>query len=111
MGWGAECYSQGKPGGGLGLEETQGTIVGEDDRRRGQTAIGLAFSAHTHTHSQRVGHLWHRLWVARCHLCGLWVAGHLLCGLKGSVCVWGGQGTKDNMLSLAWSIYSRGKPQ
>ena len=50
--------------------------------------------AHVHTEgSQRVGRLWHRLWVAKGHLLGPWetgrllcmlqVARHLLCGLKG----------------------------
>ena len=51
----------------------------------GQTAIGISFPVHTG--SQRLGYLWHRLWVVRdhllrlqetvCLLCGLWVAGHL----------------------------------
>ena len=29
MGWRVECHSQGNPGGGLGPQEKQGTIVGE----------------------------------------------------------------------------------
>ena len=32
--------------------------------------------------SQRVGHLWHRLWVARSHLFGLQETGHFLYGLR-----------------------------
>ena len=44
------------------------------------------------TYSQRVGCLWHRQQVERCHLlrlqatrcllCGLWVARKLLCGIS-----------------------------
>ena len=34
MGWGVECHSQGNPGGGLGPQEKQGTIVGKGKRRR-----------------------------------------------------------------------------
>ena len=33
-------------GGGLGLKEKQGTIVGEGERRRGGTTIGISFSVH-----------------------------------------------------------------
>ena len=33
-GWGAECHSQGNLGGGLGLQEKQGAILGEGKRRR-----------------------------------------------------------------------------
>ena len=34
-GWGVEWHSRGNPGEGLGPQEKQGTIVGEDERRRG----------------------------------------------------------------------------
>ena len=33
MGWVVECHSQGNLGGGLGLQEQQGTIVGAGKRR------------------------------------------------------------------------------
>ena len=35
IGWGVRGHSQGNLGGGLGLQEKQGTIVGEGERRRG----------------------------------------------------------------------------
>ena len=34
MGWGVECHGRGNLGGGLGPQK-QGTIVGEDESRRG----------------------------------------------------------------------------
>ena len=34
-GWGVEFHSQENPGGGLGLQEKQGVIVGKGKRRRG----------------------------------------------------------------------------
>ena len=46
MGWGAEHHSRGNPGGSLGLQEKQGTIVGQGRRRRGGTTIGISFSVH-----------------------------------------------------------------
>ena len=36
MGWGEEHHNLGKLGGGLGPQEKQGTIVGEDKRKRGR---------------------------------------------------------------------------
>ena len=35
MCWEAECHSQGSLGGGLGLQEKQGAIIGKCNRRRG----------------------------------------------------------------------------
>lgn len=81
MDWGAERHSRGNPGGCLGLQEKQGTIAGEGERRRGQTAIGISFSVHICMGSQKVGHFWHRIWVARGHLTRPWETGLLLCGL------------------------------
>ena len=37
-GWGVELHSSRNLGGGLGLQEKQGTIVGEGERRRGEPA-------------------------------------------------------------------------
>ena len=34
MGWGGECHSRGNLEGGLGLQNKQGTIVVEGERRR-----------------------------------------------------------------------------
>ena len=40
---GAECHSRGKPGGGLGPQNKQGTIFGEGKRRKGRPSIGIYF--------------------------------------------------------------------
>ena len=47
MDWGMEHHSGGNQGKGLGLQESQGTIVGEGKRRRGQTTIGISLCTHT----------------------------------------------------------------
>ena len=41
------CHGLVSTGGGLGLQEKQGTTDGEGERRRGRTAIGISFSVHT----------------------------------------------------------------
>ena len=41
-GWEVKHHSQGSVGGGLGPQEKQDTIVGEDERRRGGTATGIS---------------------------------------------------------------------
>ena len=42
MGWGAEHYSPGSMGGGLGPQEKQGAVLGEGKRKRGGTTIGIS---------------------------------------------------------------------
>ena len=46
MGWGVECPLLGKPGGGLVLQEKQGAIVGEGERRRVGITIGISLPGH-----------------------------------------------------------------
>ena len=46
MGWWVEHHSWGSLGRGLGPQEKQGTITGEHQRRRGETAIGISFLEH-----------------------------------------------------------------
>ena len=43
-GSGVERLSRGNLGGGLGLQEKQGTSVGKGKRKRGSAAIGISFS-------------------------------------------------------------------
>ena len=60
----------------------------EGGEEKGWTTIGISLRMV----SQKVGHLWHRLWVAKSHLlrlwetrhflCRLWIPGHLLHGLR-----------------------------
>ena len=59
MGWGGERHSRGNPGGGLSLQEKKGAIVREGERRRVLTYESFCAG----TGSQRVGQLWHRLWL------------------------------------------------
>ena len=61
MSWAEVHHNQGSAGGGLGPQEKQGAIVGEDKRRRVGINIGTSFSACS----------------------GSWTAGHLLNGLLG----------------------------
>ena len=78
-GWGVECHGRGNPGEGLGLQEKQGTTVGEGERRRS----GLPQkSPHAHVWALRGQSSSDKgLQETGCFLCGLWVARNLLCGL------------------------------
>ena len=62
MGWGMEYHSLGNTGGDLGLQEKQSTTVGESERRRGRTIIGISFSVHTQDFRQQdashMGYKW-----------------------------------------------------
>ena len=53
-------------------QEKQGTIVGEDERKRGGPC----------PETQRVVYLWCRLWLVRGHLLRPQETRHLLCGLR-----------------------------
>ena len=95
MGWGVECHGRGNPGEGLDLQERQGAIVGEGERRRGGCHKKLPELECAHAcglsegrgalvqakggkkplaHLGEIGH----------SLCRLQVARHLLRGLKAS---------------------------
>ena len=87
---GSGSHRLGNLGGGLGLQEKQGVVGGEGDVGRVDHHRNL--SSCTSASSQRVECLCGRLQVVRghllglreteCLLCGLWVAGQLLCGLR-----------------------------
>ena len=61
-GWGVERQSCGRMRGGLGLQEKHGAILGEAERRRVMTGIGISCSVHVG--SPLAGCLLHRLWAA-----------------------------------------------
>ena len=66
MGWGVEHHGRGNPGEGLDPQERQSAIIGEGERSHKK--LPVPEHVHVPTGSQRVGQLWHRLWVARRHL-------------------------------------------
>ena len=79
MDWKMEFCSQGKWENSR-PKEKQGTIVGEGERRRTHNHGNIFLSMCVN--SQKVGHLWLRLWMVRHLLHGLWSAEHLLHGLQ-----------------------------
>ena len=89
MGWGVEHHGRGKPGEGLDLQEKQGATAGKGKRRgsgpqESPCAGVLRLSEGKEPLVQALfdkkppGHAT----GDRALMCRLWVAGHLLCGLK-----------------------------
>ena len=92
-----ECHSRGNSGEGLGLQERQGAIVGEGERRRGGRHRKLPALEHEHAHAHGASEGRAALVQAMSgekhlaplketghFLCRLQVARHLLCGLRAS---------------------------